>query len=211
VRWELPAGFEAGEVRWPYPIRFRTGHLVSYGYEHEVLLPVEIRVPAATSGREARLAARVDWLECEEACLPGRAEVSLTLPVRGAAALGEHARLFAAARRRLPARDAGWRFAASPAGGAFRLAVHAPRGTALRDAYFFPLTPRLVDYSKPQPLRNEGAAYRLEIARDPNGAPAARLAGVLVAETASGTSALEVDVPLAAGVRKTSIDQEGKP
>ena len=47
AKWELPGGFAAGEIRWPYPIRFTTGPLVSFGYEHEVLLPVEIRVPAA--------------------------------------------------------------------------------------------------------------------------------------------------------------------
>jgi DsbC/DsbD-like thiol-disulfide interchange protein len=41
-----------------------------------VLLPVEIRVPAALPASEVRIAARVDWLECQEACLPGRADVS---------------------------------------------------------------------------------------------------------------------------------------
>jgi hypothetical protein len=43
VRWELPEGFSAGELQWPRPIRFATGPLVSYGYEHEVLHPVRRR------------------------------------------------------------------------------------------------------------------------------------------------------------------------
>jgi thiol:disulfide interchange protein DsbD len=84
VRWELPEGFAAAEIRWPYPIRFTTGPLVSYGYEHEVLLPVEIRVPPSLASAEVRVAGRVDWLECREACVPGRADVSLLLPVRAA-------------------------------------------------------------------------------------------------------------------------------
>jgi thiol:disulfide interchange protein DsbD len=104
VKWDLPAGFAAGEIQWPFPIRFRSGPLVNYGYEHEVLLPVEIRVPASVPAYPVRIAARVDWLECQEACLPGRAELSLSLPVRPAAPPGAHAAVFAKARRRLPRR-----------------------------------------------------------------------------------------------------------
>jgi DsbC/DsbD-like thiol-disulfide interchange protein len=211
VRWELPEGFAAGEIRWPYPIRFTTGPLVSYGYEHDVLLLVEIRVPPAVAAREVRLAGRVDWLECRETCLPGKAEVTLTLPVRTDAAPGPHAVLFAAVRRRLPAKDPGWRFSVSPPGQGLSLVVRPPRGQALREAYFYPVTPRLVDYAKPQGLEREGGAYRLALARDPNGAPAGRLAGVLVAETNSGTVAVEVDAPIASGPARTSMKQERKP
>ncbi len=63
ANWDLPEGFAAGELQWPPPIRFNTGPLVSYGYEHEVLLPVEIQVPATLPSNEVRLSARVSWLE----------------------------------------------------------------------------------------------------------------------------------------------------
>jgi thiol:disulfide interchange protein DsbD len=199
VKWELPAGFSAGEILWPYPEPFRTGPLVSYGYEHEVLLPVEIRVPSAVAGPEVRVAARVDWLECLEACLPGRADVSLTLPVRAAAAPGPQAALFAEARRRLPKKDPAWRFSASSAAGGVSLVVRPPHGTDLRKAHFYPAMPRLLDHAQPQKLTREGAAHRLALVRDPNGAPSDRLAGVLVAGTVSGPLAVEVDVPLVSG------------
>ena len=211
VRWELPEGFVAGEIRWPYPVRFTTGPLVSYGYEHEVLLPVELRVPQSIGGGEVRVAGRVDWLECQEACLPGKAEVALTLPVRSASQPGPHAALFAEARRRLPAKDPGWRFSISPPGQLLSLVVRPPRGQVLREAYFYPVTQRLVDYARPQELEKDGAAYRLALGRDPNGVPSGRLAGVLVAETGTGTVALEVDVPLAPGPARTSLKQERKP
>jgi thiol:disulfide interchange protein DsbD len=201
AKWDLPPGFAAGEILWPYPIRFPTGPLVSYGYEHDVLLPVEIRVPASMTGPEVRIAARVDWLECLEACLPGRADVSLTLPVRAAAGPGPHAALVSEARRRLPKKDPAWRFSASSpsAAGSLSLVVRPPRGTDLREAYFYPTTPRLLDYAQPQKLTREGVAHRLALARDPNGAPSDRLAGVLVAGTAAGAVAVEVDVPLVSG------------
>jgi thiol:disulfide interchange protein DsbD len=210
ARWELPAGFAAGEIRWPYPIRFETGPLVSYGYERDVLLPVEIRVPVAPGAREARIAARVDWLECREACVPGRADLSLVLPVRAAKAAGPHAALFAEARRRLPAKDPAWRFTAQSAPPSLRLLARAPRGTTLRQAWFYPAAPRVLDHAKPQPLTRDGAAHRLDLPLDPNGAMPERLSGVLVAETASGTLALEVDAPLAAPA-PTSTRKETKP
>lgn len=211
ARWELPEGFAPGDLRWPYPARFTTGPLVSYGYDHEVLLPAEIRVPTAVVASEVRVAARVDWLECQEACLPGRAELFLTLPVKPSASPGPQAALFAEARRRLPVKDPAWRFSASSVARSLSLVVRPPRGVALRGVYFYPVTPRLLDHAKPQPLTREGAAHRLALARDANGAPTDRLAGVLVAETGNGTVAVEVDVPLASSPARTSLKQERKP
>ena len=211
VRWELPAGFSAGDVQWPYPSRFRTGPLVSYGYEGDVLLPVEIRAPASVPAVQVRIAARVDWLECQEACLPGRAELSLTLPVRPAAGPGPHAALFAESRRRLPRKDPAWSFSATSALGRLSLVVRPPRGTDLREAYFYPEAPRVVDHGQPQTLTRRGAAHRLELARDPNGTPLERLAGVLVAGTATGPVAVDVDVPFVPGPARTSLKQERRP
>jgi thiol:disulfide interchange protein DsbD len=211
VRWQLPPGFAAGEILWPYPARFATGPLVSYGYEHEVLLPVEVRVPPAVPGREVRIAGRVDWLECREICVPGKAELSLALPVRGEAGPGPHAALFAEARRRLPVKDPAWRFSASVVGPAVSLALRPPRPAELEGAWFYPAVPGLLDHAMPQELRRDGAGFRLALARDPNGAPADRLAGVLVAETARGTLALEVDTRLAPGPARASNTQETKP
>jgi DsbC/DsbD-like thiol-disulfide interchange protein len=211
VKWELPQGFSAGEMRWPYPSRFATGPIVSYGYEHEVLLPVTIRVPPAVASREVRFVARVSWLECQEACLPGKAELVLVLPIVPEAREGPLQPLFVQARNNLPAAEPGWRVSAEGGTRTVSLAVRPPPGTAIRDAYFYPLTPRLVDYSKPQSLRRGNGALRLELARDPNGVSAERLAGVLVAGTSAGTTALDVDVKLVSAPARTSIEKERKP
>jgi thiol:disulfide interchange protein DsbD len=197
VKWELPEGFVAGDLLWPHPMRFNTGPLVSYGYEHEVLLPVEIQVPATLASPDVHLTARVSWLECQEICLPGKAELSLSLPVRATTSPGPAAPLFEDARRKLPRRDQTWSFSAGNAAGAIKLSVSPPRGTTLEDAYFYPLTRRVLDYSKPQALRPAGSGYRLDLPRDPNGAAVERLQGVLVGRTPEGPVALEVDVALA--------------
>jgi len=197
VRWTLPSGFEAGEVRWPYPQRFTQGPVGSYGYAREVLLLDEVRVPASPVNHEVRIGAHVDWLECQEACLPGKTDVSLVLPVRAAAGPGPDAAAFAEARGRLPVSDPAWRFGAATAAGDVVLTVTPPPGTTVSDASFFPVRPRLLDHGKPQRLERTAGGFRLLLPRDPNGTLAQHLDGVLVAQSGGRTRALEVDVALA--------------
>jgi thiol:disulfide interchange protein len=105
IRWQLPEGFVAGEILWPRPEVIKIPPLTDYGYHGEALLLVPLTAPDPLPGKEIRLSARVDWLECKEICVPGKAELSLTLPVSSApTALGaESARLFERARSKLPA------------------------------------------------------------------------------------------------------------
>ena len=157
---------------------------------------MEVKVPAAAQGPEARLAVRVDWLECHEACLPGKAELSLALPVRPKAAPGPQAGLLAEARRQLPAADPAWTIAASGAADAIELSVKPPCGAVVTEAFFYPFATRVLDHAKPQALAKQATGFRLALPRDAGGAPPARLQGVLVAKTAAGERALEVDLPL---------------
>jgi DsbC/DsbD-like thiol-disulfide interchange protein len=214
ARWELPEGFSAGELQWPRPIQFHTGPLVSYGYAHEVLHAVQIHVPASVGPGEVRLAARLSWLECKEACLPGKAELTLTLPVRAKARPGPQAALFEEARRLLPRAEPGWSFAAAARAASIDLTVRPPRGTALSRAYFYPVPRRLLDYSKPQPLAPVKGGYRLELSRDPNGAASVEsLTGVLVVKTADDERAIEVDVPVKTrpAARAAAVAKEDQP
>ena len=80
IDWELPEGFEAGEIQWPTPIRFVFEGLVSFGYKEEVVLQVPVKTsPDIPIGSTTTFNARVDWLECKDVCLPGGQDVSLDL------------------------------------------------------------------------------------------------------------------------------------
>jgi hypothetical protein len=81
IGWVLPEGFSAGPIRWPVPQRIELPPLVNYGYEGEAALLVLITPPAQIAGETVPLSAQVRWLECQEACVPGQADVSLSLPV----------------------------------------------------------------------------------------------------------------------------------
>ena len=41
IQWKLPAGFKAGPIQWPLPQRLPIPPLMNYGYENEIVLPVD--------------------------------------------------------------------------------------------------------------------------------------------------------------------------
>lgn len=199
IDWRLPAGFSAGEIRWPVPQRFPIGPLVNYGYEGEVLLASEVRVPADAQGT-LRLAARVRWLVCDpEHCIPEQGELSLALPA-GRGAPGKWAAAFDAIR--LPqAAPAKWRLSARRDGDRVLLEAQgadAPGADAPVLA-FLPYEEGKVQHAAAQPLERAGTGLRLAIpvSQQPVG-EFARLTGVLLTE---GARAFEIDVPIMAAPR----------
>ena len=84
LKWNLPAGWTAGEIQWPAPLALKdkAGNTIGNGYEGELFLPITLTPPAnVTAGSSVELKASADWLMCAEICVPGSADVSLTLPV----------------------------------------------------------------------------------------------------------------------------------
>ncbi|MEX1119827.1 MAG: protein-disulfide reductase DsbD domain-containing protein [Terrimicrobiaceae bacterium] len=86
IDWKLPEGFVAGPMEWPAPKRIiEPGDIHAFGYKGQVLLLTTITPPASLSESEIRMAATASWLVCMEICIPGSAEVELTLDVNNAA------------------------------------------------------------------------------------------------------------------------------
>ncbi len=80
LSWTLPAGWKAGDIAWPYPSQHKLGELVNYGYDAQTLHLVPLEVPAGIDG-DFTVKALAKWLVCADICIPGQAELSLTLPV----------------------------------------------------------------------------------------------------------------------------------
>ncbi|MEY2881495.1 MAG: hypothetical protein RLZZ15_3875 [Verrucomicrobiota bacterium] len=128
LKWKLPPGWTASEILWPAPhvIADKAGNITGTGYEGDLLLPVTLTPPAdLRPGDTVALAAKADWLMCADICVPGFADVALTLPVAAAApapdaAWGEKIRATLAA---LPRAAAAWQVTATRAGKTLTLAV----------------------------------------------------------------------------------------
>src|SRR3974377_1802729 len=79
IRWTLPDGVTVAPLQFPTPKRLPLGPLMDFGYEDEVLYPIKLDVAPSVKSGKAVLVANVDWLVCREVCIPGKAEVKLTL------------------------------------------------------------------------------------------------------------------------------------
>jgi len=82
IEWNLPPGFRAGEIQWPAPVKkIEPGDLKVNVYEGEVMLLVEITPPARIAETTVTLHGKAGWLVCRESCIPGGANLALSLPV----------------------------------------------------------------------------------------------------------------------------------
>lgn len=85
IEWKLPAGWTAGPIQWPLPHRITAGDIVTFGYDDEVLLMVDLTPKGAVDEAALKqVSAKVSWLVCKESCIPGDAELTLGNPARGA-------------------------------------------------------------------------------------------------------------------------------
>ena len=103
IDWTLPSGFTAGPIQWPIPMRTpEPGDIVTYAYHGTVLLPVEIETPSGLKpGQTIQIRAHASWLVCKDICVPGKADLTLTLPVV-AASHPSNEELFRQTRALLP-------------------------------------------------------------------------------------------------------------
>jgi DsbC/DsbD-like thiol-disulfide interchange protein len=153
LKWQLPAGFTAGEIEWPRPERMQTTpQLADYGYHEQTLLLVPVRVSQSWAGRAADIGLDAKWLICREICLPDRAQLHLSLPLGSKAAPDPAtSAIFAGAQKQLPKPlPAGWKTSAKSIKDAFVLVVRV--GKPIAKAEFFPLDAAQVDNAATQKL-----------------------------------------------------------
>jgi DsbC/DsbD-like thiol-disulfide interchange protein len=182
VEWHLPAGLTAGEIEWPVPRRLGTSTIVDFGYDNAVMLLVPVHASSTLpTNQAAQLGAELRVLVCREICIPGKAHISLTLPIKSMPP-GVDARtseLFAAARKSLPQRAPGdWEFNVSDQRDSFVLTAKLGRQTMR--ATFFPLEESQVDNSAPQKVVPVATGFQLTLRKsDRLLKPIKRLKGVL--------------------------------
>lgn len=214
VAWKPPEGVSVAPFEWPTPTAFATGPLVSYGYAGEVVLLARVTTPATLPpGQSLTLGGRVSWLECQEICVPGKADLSLTLPVEATAPQpSAEAGRFAQTRDRLPRQAKGWHITAALEKQRLTLTLRPPAGfAAIQDgASFFAEQAGLIEHGEPQKLVRVPAGARLEIPLTPNVARIPdRLRGVLLVAAKGGKkTSLEVEVPMS-GASASSTRGDG--
>jgi len=202
INWALPAGIVAGPIEWPHPHRLPAGPLVNFGYEGDTLLLTTLQVPANLTGTAVTLNAKAEWLECKDVCIPGSADLKLTLPVKGQAAPSAQAASFAEARKLVPVMLPALQARGTVDANRIRVAFELPVGRTADKLEFFPLEDGRIEPAAAQVLdRANGLALTLTAVK-PVKTDAKSLAGVIVANggpAKSGGWTATVDAPLVAG------------
>jgi DsbC/DsbD-like thiol-disulfide interchange protein len=131
---------------------------------------------------------------CKDLCIPGKAQVSMTLPVTNAPAAPStlNSAIFAAARNRLPKPlPSGWTVRVADSKSEFILT--AQTGKQPSRAFFFPVEESQLDNVAPQPLDAVSNGFRMRLKKSPDiEKTPARLRGVLEIDGAGYT----VDAPV---------------
>jgi thiol:disulfide interchange protein DsbD len=184
IQWTLPAGISAGTLQFPAPKRLPLGPLMDFGYENEVLFPFRLRVADSVKAGPATLDAKIDWLVCQNSCIPGSAELEIhrpvlaqlpTAPVEVIPDTDIFNRLIGRFPQPLPP---GSKVGFEPAGSGFRLTVETGRRET--EAVFFPAEPDVLDNAAPQKFTSTAKGLVLDLKKDVNfaGNPA-QLKGVV--------------------------------
>ena len=187
VEWQLPAGVNAGDLRYPVPTKLLVSGITNYVFERDYALLVRLTVPAGAHG-VIPVRAAAQWLACtEEVCVPEHGTLSLDLPVGdGATPLRGK---FDEWRRALP------RPIATPArfaldGKALHLALPLPAGVTIGTLYIFPSDNGPIDLAAPQSFRRQGDWLIADLVRQ-HGTPG-RLTGVVALGDGRGLSFVAV-------------------
>lgn len=81
IDWQLPQGVTAGPIQWPTPQFFSIPPMMNYGFASPTVLLTELKIPTDFALSELDIAAKVDWLVCEEICIPADANFQFRIPV----------------------------------------------------------------------------------------------------------------------------------
>lgn len=148
--WQLPEGWEAGEITWPLPMTLPTGPIINYGFEGAPLFPVSVTVPeAAEPGTIQNLTLDFYYLVCADICIPENGSASIDI------AIGETMKdprwdpLIQDALNRAP-KPASFSAAVRQEGEEAVLTLKDLPEADFSDAYFFPFDQGVVQHSAPQ-------------------------------------------------------------
>ena len=202
VEWHLPAGLSAREIEWPAPRRLGNSTIVDFGYDDAVTLLVPMRVSSKLpTNQVVKLGADLKVLVCREICIPGKAQLSLSLPIKSTPPEvdARSSDLFTAARKSLPRKaPRDWEFIVSDQKDTFVLTAKLGRQTTR--AIFFPLEESQIDNSAPQKFVPVATGFQLTLRKSEQLLkPIERLKGVL---ELSANQATMIDVPISDAVTK---------
>jgi DsbC/DsbD-like thiol-disulfide interchange protein len=203
IQWKLPSDFHGGAILWPRPVLLGKGSVRDYGYEGQVLLMTPLQTPPnLPTTAPFEIAATVKYIVCREICIPGKADLTLSIPKIGQTTPqpSQWRGLFQRTRAQLPNPLPPYlKVSATSIGGNLVLMLEST--AAMEGMRFFPLEPGVIENSAAQTVTSNGSVVRLTLKKSEQLAkPISTLRGVIVLD---GNRAYKIDV--AVGI-ETPVD-----
>lgn len=79
IEWDVPEGFEIGDIQWPTPDKISYDILVNYGYYNQAVLLQTLKTPDTLPAGKITLTATVNMLVCNDICIPETSTISIDL------------------------------------------------------------------------------------------------------------------------------------
>ena len=166
INYVLPKGSSVSDIQWPTPSRIVLGPVTNYGYENEVILLSEIRVPDDLKvGSQFPILAKVKWLVCDEVCIPQKVELSLSLPVVAPELpTGNGSPLIKSAQNTLPVQIP-WTFyiIKSDTTLAIKITDSQFKESNIKDVRFYPAQWGKIAHNADQPWKIKGDTLELQL------------------------------------------------
>jgi len=209
VNWQLPEGFQAGPLQWPFPEKFTTADMVGFGYEGEVILLSLITPSKELNSSTIPLQADIRWLVCSPlTCQPGSKTLKTVLQVSSETPKTrlDVAELFEKGRQNLPQTQVKIKTIRKHGLVQLELLQDDKIGSPqpIHQAYFFPEQQNIIDHTaEPTVARveNDQSSYFVNLkGSDEIGAKSKVLKGVLVLHIGQGShetiKAFDIDSPI---------------
>ncbi len=202
IDWQLPEGVVAEAIQWPVPAKYPEEDLITYVYTNEVVLLVPLKLAPDLRAGPLDLKAKVSWLECEVACIPGKANVQAALNIGAETKASKDAALIKSWQAKLPKSDDGlsarawW---ASPSSASSRvLMLEWSPADAVSEADFFPDASEEFEV-QPATERVEAAPGTIRLRKEVTklqGAWPRQVSGLLIQQSGATRLAYDVRLPV---------------
>jgi thiol:disulfide interchange protein DsbD len=208
ITWTLPEGFKAGDIQWPTPsiLRDSSDKIVGNGYSEESFLLVEITPPTTlAAGTKVTLKAAVEWLMCQDVCMPGDAKLEIAFIFGTATVDAKWTKAVADTRAKLPKPATDWTVTASHTDTTATLLLTPKPGNKHQpaDLHFF-AADAFTDYTVLNTVTQENGTWVITAPLDAAADKAAKkLTGVLASSNGfaagAGYDGLAIDVAFTDG------------
>ena len=167
-----------------------------FGYEHAVIHIVDVTAPSnLKAGESITISGATTFLMCDPSeCVPGNAELSITIPVAAESTASPHAPAISIYATKIP-KTVDWATSVSLEGENVVVSIDVPQGQLPADSplHFFPDKVHIFDQlDDPEITKTDGnLTFAFQKYADLEDAPK-NISGIVIAETQTGKKAFRV-------------------